>query len=247
MEVALVDLGLALLAGGVIGLLWPRLLLRASRRAGARVAAAGLALAAIGLVLPVRPPTLPGPPMAIDDVLPAYQFGEHHEIRIAAPAKRVDAAVRAVTAREIRFFHLLTWLRSPRWPGTGRESILNPRLEDPILDVATRSGFVLLHDEPGREVVVGLIVCCGPQPPVATADDFRARSGSLARAVMNFHTADEGGGVTRLVTETRIHATDARAESRFRIYWRLIYPGSALLRRTWLRAVKARAEAAATR
>ena len=59
---------------------------------------------------------------------------------------------------------------------------------------------------------------------------------------MNFRMEDEGGGWTRLTTETRIYATDASARRRFAAYWRLIYPGSALIRRTWLRAIRERAE-----
>ena len=59
---------------------------------------------------------------------------------------------------------------------------------------------------------------------------------------MNFHVTDEGGGVSRLVTQTRVAASDAAAERRFAAYWRVIYPGSAFIRRMWLRAIKARAE-----
>jgi hypothetical protein len=54
---------------------------------------------------------------------------------------------------------------------------------------------------------------------------------------------DEGGGWTRLTTETRVYATDASSRRRFAGYWRVIYPGSALIRRMWLRAVRERAEA----
>jgi len=61
--------------------------------------------------------------------------------------------------------------------------------------------------------------------------------------VMNFHLTDEGGGVLRLVTETRIHTTDASARRRFAAYWRLIYPGSAFIRHMWLDAIRRRAEA----
>jgi hypothetical protein len=39
-----------------------------------------------------------------------------------------------------------------------------------------------------------------------------------------------------------VAASDARAERRFAAYWRVIYPGSAWIRRMWLRAIKARAE-----
>ena len=179
--------------------------------------------------------------MALDDVLPDYQFGETHEIRIHASPEGVLTAVKAVTAREIRFFRLLTWLREPHF-GEAPQSILNPAADRPILEVALQSGFVPLHEEAGREIVVGAVVCCGLRHAVRDAFEFRALQGSLARAAMNFHVTDEGGGVSRLVTQTRVAASDAPAERRFAAYWRVIYPGSAFIRRMWLRAVKARAE-----
>ena len=39
-------------------------------------------------------------------------------------------------------------------------------------------------------------------------------------------------------------ATDARARRAFRAYWTLVHPGSAFLRRMWLRALRRRAESA---
>jgi hypothetical protein len=46
----------------------------------------------------------------------------------------------------------------------------------------------------------------------------------------------------RLTTETRVLATDSRTRRLFAAYWRLILPGSALMRRTWLAAIRRRAE-----
>ncbi len=244
MDVLLVDFALALVAVGLVSLMRPLRFLRIrSRRAALAVVGVGVALLVIGLALPVFPRRLPGPRMAIDEIVPTYQFGEHHEIRVAAPPERVIDAAKAVTAQEIRLFRLLTWLRSPRWPGRARESILNPSADQPILEVALRSGFVLLREEPGREIAFGAVVCCSPRQPPRSAEEFQALQGSLARAVMNFHVEDAGGGVSRLVTQTRVAATDPEAERAFARYWRIIYPGSALMRRMWLRAIKARAEA----
>jgi hypothetical protein len=53
--------------------------------------------------------------------------------------------------------------------------------------------------------------------------------------------------VTIVTTETRIYATDASAQRRLALYWRVIYPGSALIRRMWLRAVAHRAESQQSR
>jgi len=242
-DILLVDAGLALIALGFVSLLRPlrRLRIR-TRRAGALVALWGLALLVTGLALPVRPLRLPGPPMLLDEVVPAYSFGEHHETLIAAPPERVYESVRAVTASEIRLFRLLTWLRSPRIPGRNRESILNPAADAPILEVAVRTSFVVLREEPGREIVVGSIVCCGRSRPPRTALEFASAEGSLARAVMNFHLVPERAGHTRLITQTRIATNDPSSTRRFAAYWRVIYPGSAFIRARWLDAVKRRAE-----
>lgn len=243
MDVLLVDLALALVLLGGVSLVRPFRFLRIrTRRAALWVAAAGLALLVAGLSLPVVPPRLPGARMAIDEIVPDYRFGEHHEILVAAPPGKVLDAARAVTAREIRLFLLLTWLRSPRFSSGGQPSILHPGADRPLLEVALGSGFVMLRQDQ-REIVIGTVVCCGPHAPLRTAAEFAALEGSLARAVMSFHVEDEGSGVTRLVTQTRIATTDRAAERAFARYWRVIYPGSSLIRSMWLRAIKRRAEA----
>ena len=53
----------------------------------------------------------------------------------------------------------------------------------------------------------------------------------------------EGIGRRGCLTETRIQATDAASERKFGLYWLFAQPGSALIRRVWLRAVRKRAEA----
>jgi hypothetical protein len=154
----------------------------------------------------------------LDEILPQWQFRERHAIRIDAPPERVYAAIRAVTAREIRFFRAFTAIR--RLGRRGPEGILNPPPDKPILEVATRTGFELLVDDPPREVVVGL------------------RISAHVFAAMNFFIDGP-----ELSTETRIHATTRRAMWQFGAYWMVIRAGSGILRRTWLRAIRRRARA----
>jgi hypothetical protein len=59
---------------------------------------------------------------------------------------------------------------------------------------------------------------------------------------MNFLIRPDESGGCLLTTETRVWATDASSKRRFAAYWRIIYPGSALIRQMWLRAIKKRAE-----
>ena len=204
--------------------------------------AAGLALAVTGAWWPWRMRRGRGEAQ-IDAFVPEFQFSERHALGVRAEVSRVDRALRAVTAGEIRFFRTLTTIRSPRLPGRPRpESILQPTWDAPILDVATRSGFLWLSDEPAQEVVVGMVVA-GNDPPATTAAAFRdlARPG-VAKAAMNFRVERRDDGSVCLTSETRIVATSLRARRAFGLYWAFIYPGSSLIRYGWLAAIRRRAE-----
>lgn len=243
LEVALIYAGLAGLAVGLASVVRPIRFLRIhTRSAAARLMLLGAASLLVGFGLPAGETRVSEPVTRLDAILPVYQFGEFHEIDVAAPPARVFAAIKAVTASEIRLFRLLTWIRSPSLPGTKRrEDILAAPAHKPILDVALAGGFLLLAEEPEREIVFGTLVCCGP-PPVRDAAGLIAldRPG-YAKAFMNF-TVRPVGATSHVTTATRVFATDAAAHRRFAIYWRVIYPGSALIRRMWLQAVKRRAE-----
>jgi hypothetical protein len=64
----------------------------------------------------------------------------------------------------------------------------------------------------------------------------------FAAATMNFRIEDADPTSCMLTTETRVYATDISTRRVFAGYWRVIYPGSALIRRMWLRAIAQRAE-----
>lgn len=176
--------------------------------------------------------------------MPVYQFHEFHTIRAAASREKVYGAIKSVTPDEISMFRTLTWIRRLGRPGP--ESILNAPEHQPLLDVATKTSFLLLAEEPNHEIVVGtaVVVPRGWQPSRRpTPEEFRAvREPGFALATMNFLIEDAGPGACTVTTETRIFATDMRARRRFAAYWRVIYPGSALIRRMWLRAIVHRAE-----
>lgn len=180
----------------------------------------------------------------IDEFMPAFHFREQHAAAIAAPPARVFDAIRTVSADEIALFQTLTWIR--RFGQSGPESIMNAPAGRPILDVATKSGFLLLQDRPPHEVVIGTVVVAPPRvrrPERFGPDEFKQLTmPGVATATLNFRVEDAGGGTSRLITETRVFATDRTALQRFTPYWRVIFPGSAILRMTWLRAIKARAE-----
>jgi hypothetical protein len=76
-----------------------------------------------------------------------------------------------------------------------------------------------------------------------TPEDFKAlHAPGFALAAINFRVEDTAKGDALLTTETRVYATDSSTKRKFATYWRVIYPGSALIRVMWLRAIRHRAE-----
>jgi hypothetical protein len=179
----------------------------------------------------------------LDRVTPAFQFHERHSTSVRAAPERVYRAIKAVTASEILLFRTLTWLR--RFGRPGPENILNAPERLPLLDVATRTEFIVLADGP-REIVVGTVVVAPPhtdRPTTPAAFLGLADHEGYALATMNFAIDPRRDGTCVVSTETRVFATDERSRRRFAAYWRLINLGSAFIRVMWLRAIKRRAEA----
>jgi hypothetical protein len=161
--------------------------------------------------------------ISVAAVLPRFDHRERHAIRVDAPAERALAAVREVTPGEAPVLQVLFRLR-----GLGVDS------ERPVWEQMRERGF--------REVGPGTLFAVGRPWRLreGLAFDGGGREGSLARMAMDFRAEN---GV--LSTETRVLLTDARARRRFRAYWLVVRPFSGLVRRSWLRAAKHRAEAGA--
>jgi hypothetical protein len=238
----IVYVGLTIAVTGVICVVKPIGWLRIRTRPRAlAVAGAGLMVAGIGLALPAPESRIARVETRLDEFSPTWQFREWHTLSIAAPPPRVYDAIRRVRADEIAFFHTLTWIRRGGRPLP--ESVLNAGNRESLIDVATRSGFLRLADVPPRELVVGTVVAA---PPGArgrlTPQIFqKPLPPGFALATMNFVVTPDGTGGSVVSTETRVFANSPSARRRFAAYWRIIYPGSAIIRRSWLRAIERRA------
>jgi hypothetical protein len=205
------------------------------------IAVAGLLVTAIGLVFPASETRVTRVETRLDEFVPAWQFREVHTIKVAAPPPRVYEAIKRVRADEILLFRTLTWIR--RGGRALPPSILNAGDRVPIIDVATSSGFVRLADDAPRELVVGTVVMAPPgmRGPLTAAVFQTALPPGFALAGMNFLVTADGPDGSLVSTETRVYANSDAARRRFGRYWRVIYPGSALIRRMWLRAIVRRA------
>jgi hypothetical protein len=244
----LIYLGALLAILGLVSLVLPRTRrARRGRTIGLFALLVGISLGLLGVGMPARDTVVAPPRERLDSVMPRFQFHERHVLTVAAPPLAVDRAIRAVTADDIRFYRALTWVR--RLGRRGPESLMNAPHGVPILALATGTGFHLLADEPGREIVLGVagpvsasaraaVRVRAPRPFVPSADGY-------ASIAMNFRVVADGRGGSVLSTETRVYAPDAATRRELATYWRVIQPGSALIRRAWLDAIRRRAEAAA--
>jgi hypothetical protein len=234
--------GLTLAFVGLICLVKPIRWLRIPTRARAlKIAALGLLMAGVMFALPVSESRIDRVETRLDEFAPVWQFNEFHTIRIAAPPPRVYEAIKRVRADEIVLFRTLTWIRRGGRPLPA--SILNAAGRESLLDLATRTSFVWLADEAPREMVVGTVIVAPPGTRgKLTPQVFqKPLPPGFVLATMNFVVMPDADSGSIVSTETRVFANSPSTRWRFAVYWRLIYPGSAIIRRMWLRAVERRA------
>jgi len=180
----------------------------------------------------------------LDDVMPRFDVNELHDTWVAASPEEAFAAVRAVTVGDIALLRGLMTLRGAPSALGGTRLPLDGSA--PFLDVMFKLGFIGLAERPASELVLGAIgrfwLPAGNKPldRIRTRDDFMGfDEPGFAKGVMNFMVTPEGSG-SRISTETRVAGTDRNATIRFRLYWALIGPWSALIRRSVLRAIRER-------
>jgi hypothetical protein len=237
--------GIFLVLIAVVSVIRPQRWLGIRTRARAAVAfLVGVTVTQTAILWPSGIHRSSGPKRRLDDFLPQYQFIEYHETRTRAPLDRVLEAARHVSLADMPAAALLLRLRALA------DGHLSAPAADPtpLLNLLQRSeaGFLSLDVSNRDELVFGMVGrpwIEEPPPRVQSADQFLAFSSpGHVRVAFDFRIVDEGAGVVRISTETRILGNDAAARRVFARYWRLVYPGSAIIRRVWLDAIVARAE-----
>jgi len=235
-------ISIAAALAGLVSLARPLRLLGVRTRVHAlAVALCGVDLAVTAVLWPARVTRSARPDQRLDRFLAEYQFSEHHEARVRAPMEAVVKAMRQVSLADMPAAVVLLRIRaaaSGRFHGSAPDT-------RPILDTMFQpsSGFLALDvDDPG-ELVYGMVgFVHKPPPPVTTPEQFAAftEPGGI-RVAFNLRLVPEANGVVRISTETRCLANGDEARRTFARYWRIIYPGSAIIRRVWLDAIIARA------
>src|ERR1035438_4832258 len=229
----LLYLGLTSAVFGVASLVWPlRFVGIRTRKAAPIVLLLGFFVFTAAVFLPSGETRVATVRSQLDAFAPVFQFSEVHSILVGAPKNRIYTAIRQVTPDEIRFFKPLMWIRSFNSPPGSR----------PILDSFLSGEYVLLADDADREIVFGRARYAGK--PLTPGQFATFRQAPFLKIVVSFRIAEVDPTHCMVTTETRVYAIGGDMLRGFSAYWRMIHPGSALIRRSWLRAIKSRAETA---
>jgi hypothetical protein len=211
------------------------------------VAAASAALLAVGYVgrswlrygKAEAEKTRPDP--LLDRFMPRYEIREFHETRVAAPAEVAFTVARELDMQRSGVVRAIF---------KGRELFMgaassNSRRPQPFLSEVLALGWRILHEEPGRKLVVGAVT-----RPWEANVTFRGlepenfagfQEPGYTKIIWTLEAEPAGGGTSSFRTETRAVTTDAAARRRFRRYWAMVSPGVTLIRHEMLRQIRGEA------
>jgi len=227
---------------GLANLAFPFRFMGVRKRAvGARVLAGGVILALVALYWPASTISVAQHRTLLDDILPAYQFSERHAIGVHARPEQVLQAVRESTWGDLTSLAALLKVRavaSRTDPHSSDAFVRDSR----ILDGFAASGYVSGGNDHEILMAGGPDLRARRPIPVHTLKQFADyREAGAIKMVFDFYVQELGNGRCKVTAETRVLALDDSGRGMAR-YWRLIVPGSGLLRREWLAGIKRRAE-----
>ena len=180
----------------------------------------------------------------LESIMPAYDVQEVHSTHVDARPADAYAAILVVTPGETALARPFLWIRTLPSRVGGSAPIDDALWSRPFLSVPSTA---ILGSVPDKEIIIGLIgkfweLRHAERVAVQSREQFMAfNSSGFAVSTLSFHVEPDGSG-SRVTTITRVRTTDPDSRRAFLNYWRVIGTGSGVLRRTWLRAVKSRAE-----
>lgn len=228
--------GIFIVMLGTFGILFPiRKIGLKTRKRSALVVLAGFVLVSAALFWPPSTTISDGRNGRLDDFMPRYQCSEYHEEIARVPIEEMEQAVLAVNMTDIPAADILLRLRflfseHPYEPDTR-----------PFLELTPDSAFLVLDDSNPRDRVYAMVGIPWDEEiawEVRTAEQFNAfKKPGFIKIAFNFRIEDKGEKGVLISTETRSLGNDSQAQKIFARYWRVIYPGSSIIRRVWLGAI----------
>ena len=234
--------GIVLALGGLANLVLPFRFLGIRKRAvGALILVAGVGLALAALLWPAPLIRVAQHRTVLDDIMPEYQFSERHSARVHARPEQAIEAVRQSTFGDLQSLITLLKIRGAalRRPYHDTGDFAQQKR---VLEAFSASGYLSGGSEHEIVMAGGANVRAKRPLQVRTLQEFAdCREPGAVKMAFNFNVQEAGEGWSTISTETRVMVQDDFRRGPA-IYWRLIVPGSGLLRREWLDGIKRRAE-----
>jgi hypothetical protein len=172
--------------------------------------------------------------MQIDRFMPRHEVSARYQTSFHGSIEDAYSATRRLDMRDSKIVRWLYFLRGLPEAGLTFDGML-------------RWGFILLADDPPREIVFGLIGrfwTPSAQIQTVTSDAFVAfDQPGFAKVAGNIAFTPQEDGNVCVTTETRVRCLDKASLRYFRLYWSIIGPFSGMIRKEWLRLIKRQAEA----
>jgi hypothetical protein len=181
--------------------------------------------------------------LAIDTLLPVYSFNEYHEVIINASIDEVKHALQTTGVRDIPVILLLMKIRGiSEYDKDMSDLVTNNQtmessFKSPDFNFIVANPFELLT------LMIMKASAKTPPPAINTLQEFKAFSEpGYVKIAVNFLFKNLNNGQTLVSTETRNFPLSPADSRIFGRYWRIIYPGSAIIRRLWLNTIARKAE-----
>jgi hypothetical protein len=176
--------------------------------------------------------------------LPAFSFNEFHEVRINASPEKVKQVLQNTGVKDIPVARLLMKVRGI----AGDDVDLSNRASNNIVSSNTVSTpdfnfFVVAPDEWITVMILKSVIITNgankPAPPeISALEQFMSfNEPGYVKVAVNFRFISNNNRETILTTETRNIGVTCNDNRIFGYYWRIIYPGSAIIRRVWLNSI----------
>lgn len=243
-------IGVIFIITGVISLFYPlAFLFILNRFIAILVVIGGIIISAISLLYPVKIRHSQTNNQKIDNLLPDFAFNELHEVNINASSEKIKQILQVTGVKDIPIARLLMKIR-----GIADEDVdLSDRASNNLIASDTISTpdfnfFVVAPDEWITVMILKSVIIINnanqPAPPeISTLEQFTSfNKPGYIKVVVNFRFISINENKTILTTETRNNGITHKDNRIFGYYWRIIYPGSAIIRRVWLDTIKKKSQ-----
>lgn len=178
----------------------------------------------------------------LDCFIPSPEVLEHHHIAVNAPADVVLAAAQELRALDSPLVRATIKAREIALGGTP-DARWHP---GPLVEQMRSIGWVILAEQPEREIVLGAVAMPWKADPGFRPVDpvhFEAfREPGYVKIAWSLRAEPDDDGRSVFHTETRVATTDVQTRERFRRYWSFVAPGVELIRLALLLPLKRAAE-----